>query len=438
MGLSKRQLHLNLNLLNSGTHAAAWRWPGSDPKAFINIEHYVHLAQVSERGLFDAIFLADFPGLPGRADLRPFQSLDPALILSAVALATQRIGLVGTISTSYSAPYDIARRFASLDHISHGRSAVNIVTSADASSALSFGFAAPLPHALRYERAAEFVDVLKALWDSWKDDALLADQSRPQFIDKNLISPLAHHGKHFTVQGALNVPRAPQGRPVLIQAGGSEDGIDLAARHADAVFTVAHTLDSAIAYAEKLRHRLHDFGRPADSVLIFPGLVTILGRTEEEAREREHELWKLSSDDSGLAWLSGLMQIDVSAFDLDKPLPEGLSIPADGIQTFTREALEKSRREQLSIRELIRAQGGGGTNHRTFVGTPDALAKSIGEWFASGAVDGFNLMPDVLPSGLELFVDEVVPLLQEQGIFRSRYEGQTLREHLSLQKPAAR
>lgn len=430
-----RNLHLNLNFLNAGTHAAAWRWPGNYPKAFADIDYYIKTAQLAERGTFDAIFLDDFPASPKRLDFRPFQSLEPSILLTSIAAHTEHIGLIGTVSSSYNEPYNIARRFASLDHASDGKVGINIVTSADKGSVLNFGHQTPFPHAARYERAGEFVEVLKALWNSWDDDAFVGDQQSGLFIDPGRVRAISHQGKYFTVQGPRNVPRPPQGHPVLVQAGGSEDGLEFAARHADAVFTVAHTLDSATDYAHRLRGRAVAAGRAANDILILPGLITVIGSTEEEARRREEALWALSSLEQGLDWLEGLLQTDLSNLDPDAPLPDDLSVPANGMQTFASEALAKARRDKLTLRQLIRAQGSGSTNHRSIIGTPETIADSIETWFQTGAVDGFNLMPDVLPSGLELFVEHVVPLLRRKGILRSQYEGNTLRDHFGLTRP---
>ncbi|MDR2127461.1 MAG: LLM class flavin-dependent oxidoreductase [Burkholderiaceae bacterium] len=432
---NNRQLHLNLNFLNAGTHAAAWRWPGNDPKAFIDIGYFTRVARLAEEGTFDAIFLADRPAI-SRHEFRPFQALEPTVVLTAIAAATRHIGLIGTVSSSFNEPYNIARRFATLDHVSAGKIGINIVTSADKGSAVNFGLDAPIAHALRYERAIEFADVLGALWDSWDDDALVADPQSGVFVDPARVHAIHHRGKFFTVQGPLNVPRSPQGRPVVIQAGGSDDGLELAARHADGVFVVAHTRDSAATYGERLRARAAAFGRRPQDILILPGLVTIIGSTDEEARRREEALAQIPSLEQGIDWLEGLLQTDLSHLDPDAPLPESLSVPADGSQTFAREALTRARRDKLTLRQLIRAQGGGGTNHRIIVGTPQAIADSIEDWFRSGAADGFNLMPDVLPSGLEDFVEQVVPLLRKKGIFRTHYTGTTLREHFGLARPA--
>ena len=429
-----KQLHLNLNFLNAGTFASAWRWPASTPGSYADVQYYVRAAQLAEQGTFDAVFLADFPALSDRPEYRPFQSLEPTITLATIAAATRHIGLIATASSTYNEPYNIARRFASLDHASAGRAGLNIVTTADQVAGRNFGAAKPPPHHVRYERAAEFADVVKSLWDSWEDDAFVGDKASARFIDTRKVHPIRHRGPHFSVEGALNVPRPPQGRPVVVQAGGSDDGKDFAAEHADAVFSVAHSLDDARDYARDLRARAAAHGRSAEEVLIFPGLVTVIGSTEAEARRREQELWDLVPIEYGLGRLAGILQVDPAVLKLDEPLPAGLQLPADGMQTFFKGSLTLAERGGFTVRQLIRAQGGG-TGHRIVVGTPEQIADDIELWFRSGAVAGFNVMPDVIASGLEAFVDGVVPLLRRRGIFRRAYDGTTLRDHFGLARP---
>lgn len=430
-----KQLHLNLNFLNAGTFASAWRWPTSTPRDFADVQFYVRTAQLAERGGFDSVFLADFPALSDRPEYRPFQSLEPTITLATIAAATRHIGLIATASSTYNEPYNIARRFASLDHASGGRAGLNIVTTADAQAGRNFGVAQAPAHRTRYERASEFADVVKALWDSWEDDAFVGDKPSARFVDTSKVHPIRHKGDHFSVEGPLNVPRPPQGRPIVVQAGGSDDGMDFAARHADAVFSVAHALPDAIDYARDLRSRAAAYGRSPDEILIFPGLVTVIGSTEEEARRREQELWDLVPIEYGLGRLAGILHVAPDSLKLDEPLPDGLVMPADGMQTFFKGALTLAERGRLTVRQLIRAQGGG-TGHRIVVGTPEQIADGIEEWFGSGAVAGFNIMPDVIVSGLEAFVDHVVPLLRDRGIFRREYSGTTLRDHFGLRRPA--
>lgn len=424
-----RQLRLNLNFLNAGTFASAWRWPDSDPQAYADIAHYVRVARLAERGTFDSVFLADFVALAERPEYRPYQALEPTIVLASIAAATSHIGLIATASSSYNEPYNIARRFATLDHVSGGRAGINVVTTADRLTARAFGLEAPPSHRRRYDRAIEFTGVLKALWDSWDADAFVGDKASSRFVDTGKIREIDHKGTFFSVAGALSVPRPPQGRPIVVQAGGSADGIDFAARHADAVFSVAHSLPEAATYAAALHHRLGLYGRRPGDVLIFPGLVTVIGATEEEARRRERDLLDLLPMQYGLERLAKLLEIDPARLDLDRPLPDDIPMPEDGMQTFFKTTIGMAGR--MSVRELIKAKGGG-TNHRILVGTPERIADEMEHWFRSGHVAGFNLMPDVLPSGLEDFVDAVVPLLRRRGIFRADYTGRTLRDHLGL------
>lgn len=291
--MSARQLHLNINILHSGFSPAAWRMKGSDPRASFDVNHYIKVAQIAERGTFDAVFLADQAGISDRVDFRPLTSLEPTIVLAIVAAHTERIGLIATASTTYNEPYNIARRFATLDHASNGRAGWNIVTSADLAQSRNFGLEKPVAHASRYERAGEFAAVVKALWDSWEEGALVGDAATGRFADPARIHAIAHRGKHFSVHGPHNVPRPPQGHPVIVQAGGSDDGRDLAAQHAEAVFSASQSFDEALDYAGDLRQRAVRFGRPSDSILVLAGLATIIGSTEDEARRRREELHDL-------------------------------------------------------------------------------------------------------------------------------------------------
>lgn len=434
--MTDRQLHLNVNILSSGFYGSAWRAPASDPHAFADIKHYVRVAQIAERGTLDAVFLADIPAINGRPEYAPFLALEPTIVLTAIAAATENIGVIGTASTTYNEPYNIARRFLTLDHVSGGRAAWNVVTTADPAASRNFGSDNVVAHKTRYERAAEFTEIVKALWDSWEDDAFVGDKSAGRFIDTSRVHPVNHVGRHFSVAGPLQLPRSRQGRPVVIQAGGSDDGRDLAARHAEAIFSVAQTIEDGIGYARDVRARARQFGRAPDEIVFLPGLTTVIGSTEAEAKRREQELWDLVPLENSLARLAGLLQIDRERLNLDEPLPADLPLPADGSQTFFQATVNVAKSNRLTIRQLLRRLGGS-TGHRVLVGAPPAIADSIEEWFRAGAADGFNLMPDVLPDGLEIFVDEVVPELRRRGLFRSEYKGRTLREHFGLARPTS-
>lgn len=434
--MAKRELHLNVNILNAGFAGAAWRAPGSDPGAFVDVQHYVRIAQIAERGTLDAIFLADVPAFADRPEHRPYQALEPTIVLATAAAATENIGLIGTASSTYNDPYNIARRFATLDLASGGRVGWNVVTTADPTASRNFGADNVTAHATRYERAAEFTQVVKDLWDSWEDDALVGDKATGQFIDRSKVHAIDHVGAHFRVSGPLNVPRSPQGRPVLVQAGGSRDGIALAARHAEAIFSVAQTIEEGLEFAQTVRTQARAFGRNGDDIVILPGLGTTIGSTEAEARRRDEELWELIPADYGLQRLAGILKVRADALDLDAPLP-ALPVPADGMQTFFLSAVALAQRERFTVRQLLR-QLNGSTGHRRIVGTPEQIADDIERWFTSGAADGFNLMPDVLPDGIEVFVDHVVPLLRKRGLFRTAYEGRTLRSRFGLPRPQSR
>jgi FMN-dependent oxidoreductase (nitrilotriacetate monooxygenase family) len=431
--MRRRELHLNINILNAGFHAAAWRTPSSDPAAFVDVQHYVRAAKIAERGTFDAVFLADTPSFADRPEYRPYQALEPTIVLATIAAATDRIGLIGTASSTYNDPYNLARRFATLDLASGGRAGWNVVTTADPGASRNFGFDNVTAHRDRYERAAEFTDVVKALWDSWEDGALVGDKSSGKFVDVRRVHPVQHAGRYFKVQGPLNVPRSPQGRPVLIQAGGSDDGRNLAALHAEAIFSVAQAEADGLEFAHNIRTRAARFGR-TEPIVFLPGLATMIGSTEAEVKQRERHLWDLLQTEYSIARIAGLLQIDPARLDLDQPLPATATIPEHGMQTFAAAALRLAQQDRLTLRQLLRKLGGG-TGHRMLTGTPEQIADDIERWFLSGAADGFNLMPDVLPEGLETFVDHVVPLLRRKGIFRHEYQGRTLRDHFGLARP---
>ena len=432
---ARRELHLNVNLLHSGVYPSAWRLPDSRPDAFIDIDHYVRVARIAERGKLDAIFLADTPAINDRIDYRPFMALEPTIVLASVAAATTHVGLIATASTSYNEPYNLARRFATLDLVSRGRVGWNVVTTADAAAGRNFGFAGVSEHGARYARAREFTQVVHALWDSWEDDALVGDKASGRFADSAKVHAIDHRGPHYSVAGPLTVPRSPQGRPVTVQAGGSEDGRELAAATADAVFSLAQTIPDGAAYAADLRARALRYGRDPATIVVLPGLATVIGGTEAEARRRQDKLWEFVPLEYSLARLAGTLRIAPEQLDLDKPLPDPLPLPPDANHTMFIGTVALARRDNLTVRQLLRALGGG-VGHRIIVGTPEQIADDIEAWFHAGAADGFNLMPDVLPDGLETFVDQVVPILQRRGLFRRDYEGTTLRDHLGLERLA--
>jgi FMN-dependent oxidoreductase (nitrilotriacetate monooxygenase family) len=433
-----RQLHLNAFLMNTGHHEASWRLPESDPYAHVDLAHYVNLARIAERGTFDSLFLADGPQLWSNLAQRPAGSLEPLTLLTALATATEHIGLIATASTSYNSPYNLARKFASLDIISGGRAGWNIVTTAGAGAARNFGLEAEPAHAERYARAAEFLDVALKLWDSWEDDTIVADKAAGVWGDDAKIHPPRHQGTYFSVEGALNVPRTPQGYPLLVQAGSSEDGKRFAARYAEAVFTAQQTIEDARAFYADLKSRTAQEGRDPDHIKVLPGIVPVIGSTEAEAREREQLLEDHIVYAHGVERLESLLQLEPGTLELDARLPADLppESSVEGAKSRYTLVVELARRDRLTVRELI-GRLGGGRGHLTFAGTPEQVADAIETWFTQGAADGFNIMPAVLPSGLGLFVDHVVPILRARGLFREEYgPRRTLRERYGLPRPA--
>ncbi|AEV83284.1 monooxygenase [Actinoplanes sp. SE50] len=434
-----RRLHLNAFLMSVGHHEAAWRLPETDPHADIDVEHFKNLARIAERGKLDSVFLADGPVLWNQVGRRPSGVLEPTVLLTALAGATERIGLIATASTTYNEPYNLARRFASLDIISGGRAGWNIVTTADLDAARNFNLDHLPAHRERYERAAEFVDVSLKLWDSWADDAVLADKENGVWGDADKIYPAAHEGHFYKVAGALNVPRSAQGHPVLVQAGSSESGRTFAAKYAEAVFTAHQTLADAQEFYDDLKRRAAEFGRDPDHIKILPGIVPVIAATSAEAQAKEAELNRLIKPEYALPQLAGLLGVPVASLRLDEQLPAELpdEDEIEGAKSRRTLVVNLGRRENLTVREII-ARMGGGRGHLTFAGTAVEVADEIEHWFASGAADGFNIMPPVLPSSLSDFVEQVVPILQDRGLFRTEYTGRTLREHYGLPRPVNR
>ncbi len=433
------QLHLNAFLMSVGHHEAAWRLPESDPFANTNLAHYQELARQAERGKLDSLFLADSPVLWNSIGRRPGGTLEPTLLLAALAGVTERVGLIATASTTYNEPFNLARRFASLDHLSGGRAGWNIVTTAGADAARNFNLDDLPSHGERYARAHEFVEVSLKLWDSWDDEAPLGDKENGVWGDDRRLYPPRHAGRYFKVEGALNVPRSPQGYPLLVQAGSSEDGKALAAQFAEAVFTAQQTLGDAQAFYADLRGRARALGRDPNGIKILPGIVPVIGATEEGARALEEELDRLIKPEYAKRQLAQTLRVRPEDLELDAELPADLPSEAEieGAKSRYTLIVQLARREHLTVRQLI-GRLGGGRGHRTFTGTPEQVADAMQDWWEQGAADGFNVMPPVLPSGLATFVDHVVPLLQRRGLFRSEYEGTTLRDHYGLARPANR
>jgi FMN-dependent oxidoreductase (nitrilotriacetate monooxygenase family) len=431
-----RTLHLNTNITGTGRHPAGWRTL-DNAKSIIDLQFFIEIAQSAERGKLDAVFLSDAVALSGHAH-GPAQSLEPTVLLTALAGVTQHVGLIGTASTTFNDPYNLARRFASVDHLSAGRVAWNAVTTYDPNAAANFSMSGAPDKAARYARAEEFVDVVLKLWDSWEDDALIADRASGRYADPARVHAIEHAGHHFQVRGPLNLPRSPQGRPVLVQAGGSEAGVALAARHADAVFTAQTTFEGAQDFYGDIKARAVAQGRHADHLLVLPGLYPVIGGTLAEARQRKADMDALLDRRAELAKFARALGIDADDLQLDAPLPYALidkGNRADVSDGFIRATVLLARSDNLTVRDLLDRNPGA---HRMIVGTPETVADDIERWFIGRAADGFNLNADVFPSGLAAFVDHVVPLLQRKGIFRRDYEGTTLREHYGLARPASR
>jgi FMN-dependent oxidoreductase (nitrilotriacetate monooxygenase family) len=434
----KRQLHLNLFIHSRGHHEASWRHSAASPLALTDIRYYQDLAQRAEAALFDSIFLADQLALGDDVAQAARTWLEPITVLAAVAVATNRIGMVATASTTYTEPFNLARQFASLDHISDGRVAWNIVTSWLATAAGNFGGEGQLTHAERYARGEEYMTVVKALWDSWAEDAVVDDRATGVYARADRIRPINHKGEYYQVAGPLNMPRCPQGRPVLVQAGSSDTGRRFAARHAEAVFTAHMEKATAQAFYADLKALVAAEGRAPNNVLILPGLSPMIAATEAEAQRLVREINELSDPEVGRKRLSGRFGgHDFSHLPLDRPLKPGdFPVPSsvEAARSRTEVILSLVRRENPTLRKLL-ASLAGARGHFTFAGTPEQVADLIEDWFTDGAADGFNIMPPVLPAMLDDFSAEVIPLLQQRGLFRTAYTGKTLREHYGLPWP---
>ncbi|TLP71470.1 LLM class flavin-dependent oxidoreductase [Pseudomonas nitroreducens] len=435
-----RTLSLGAFLMATGHHVSAWRHPDVPANGGLDFRLYRRLAQVAEAAKFDAVFVADSVAAPtGDIASRMARSdhFEPLTLLSALAAVTERIGLVGTVTTSYNEPYHVARKFASLDHLSAGRAGWNLVTSDAAAEALNFNRQEHFGHAERYARAREFHEVVTGLWDSWEDDAFTRDKASGQYYDPAKLHVLNHDGEHFQVQGPLNVARSPQGRPVIVQAGSSETGRELAAQTAEVVFTAQTSLAAARDFYNDLKGRLPRFDRGADDLRIMPGVFVVVGQSQAEAQEKFEELQELVEPQVGVALLSRMLgNFDLSAYPLDGPLPE-LPLTDSGQRSRQLLLTELAGRENLTLAQLGRRIAGG-RGHYSLIGTPAQIADELQAWFEGGAADGFNVLVPHLPGGLEDVANHVVPELQRRGLFRREYSGSTLREHLGLKRPANR
>ena len=426
-----RKIHFGLFLLGTGSHVAGWRMPGAID-SFQNIDQVRTIAHEAERGLFDLIFMGDNLHADPAAHPSYTARLEPLTLLSAVAGATKHIGLGATVSTTYSDPFTVARVFASLDHLSDGRAAWNAVTTANPTAAANFGTIHP-DHAKRYEIAEEFLTVVRGLWDCWADDAIVADRETGLYIDPAKVRSLDHEGAHFKVKGPLNIGRSPQGQPIILQAGGSGPGQELAAKSADVVFSVTQDLEEARAFYRSVKDRLPNYGRAEDSMVILPGVMPIVGRTEREAHDKLAALQGFISETNALSLLSDRFGIDMSVYDLDGPIPADLK-PSDSYHAFAKVMLDKARRENMRLRDVYNLMAAA-RGHWVLCGTPEYIADTLEAWFTTGAADGFNIMPSHFPDGLTDFVDMVVPILQQRGLYRTEYEGNTLRDRMGFERP---
>ena len=431
-----RKLRLGAFMRPVSIHTAAWRYPGGTPDANFNLPAILGFAKKLEQGKFDAFFMADHLAvlnMPIEALKRSatVTSFDPLTLLPALAMVTEHLGLIATASTTFEPPYTIARRFASLDHISGGRAAWNLVTTSNPDAALNFGIDEKIDHGQRYRRAREFVDVVTGLWDSFADDAFIRDVNSGVFLDPEKMHILGHKGDYLSVRGPLNIARPPQGWPVIVQAGASEAGRQLAAETAEVIFAAQSTLDTGQQFYADIKGRMIKLGRNPDHLKVLPGAFVVVGETAEEAQKKRALLDSLVHYDSGIASLSIALGHDASGFDPDGPLPH---IPESNASKSGRErVLALAARENLTVRQLAGRLGG--YSGLAMVGTPTMIADQMEEWLITDACDGFNVMFPYLPGGLDDFVDQVVPELQRRAIFRTDYEGRTLRENLGLPRP---
>lgn len=438
----KKQIKLAAYLIGTGMHIASWRHPDAQPIASIDVQHFIKLAQIAERGKFDMVFIPDSLAINEDSHPNILNRFDPVVLITAIATATSKIGLVATASTSYGEPYILARQFASVDHISNGRVGWNVVTTGDATgaTALNFSRTEHYKHDERYRRAEEFVDVVQGLWDSWEDGAFVFDKEKGVFFEPERLHTLDYKGQYFSVRGPLNIARSKQGHPVIVQAGSSEPGQRLAARTAEVVFAHRSDLEKAKEFYKSLKSKTADYGRHPDELSILVGISPIVGETEEIARQKFEELQKLVLPYEALKFLSGYMgNVDFTKYSLDTPVKE-VDLPEEinGIQSQYEDIKRIINKEDLTVGELYSRLFIGAGRRDHFVGTPEKIADELEKWLTEEAADGFILQAPLYPRDLEDFVNYVIPILQKRGLFRREYEGDTLRDHLGLQKPVNR
>ena len=438
--MARQRMKLGLFIRPCGHHIAAWRHPLTQADAGINFQHFVEMAKTAERGLFDMLFSADSNTVWTAAEsaidrVHYVAWMEPCTLLSALSGFTKNIGLVCTASTSFEQPYTIARKFATLDIISGGRAGWNVVTSGNETEAQNFSDVPHLPKIERYRRGREFTEVVRALWDSWDADAFPRDKQTGVFSDRSKMHVLDHHGEFYHVRGPLNVARSPQGQPVIVQAGASEEGRQLAAETAEVVFTAHDSVASARKFYADVKGRMTACGRSRDHLKILPGLSVLVAPTKAEAEARFRSLQELLHPDLGVALLSRRVGFDLTGYPLDEPVPP---LPENVVVSSRSEMITSWAQNSAPTLREIYTRFASSRGHFSIVGTPGVAADIMEEWFTTGACDGFNVLPPYFPGGLEDFVDLLVPELQRRGIFRAAYEGATLRENLGLPKPVSR
>lgn len=431
----RKQLKLGAMLHGVGSSTSLWRHPEIQSDASVNFELYKSWVEQAEGSKFDLAFIADGLYINEKSIPHFLNRFEPLTILSALAAVSKRIGLVGTLSTSYSEPFTVARQFGSLDVISGGRAGWNIVTSPLEGSALNYGKKEHPDHGKRYRIATEYLEVTRGLWDSWEDDAFVRDKESGVFFDPAKLHELNHEGEFFSVKGPLNIARSKQGQPVIFQAGSSEVGKDYAAKHADAIFTGHETVEDAIAFYQDVKRRAVGFGRNPDDVLVFPGIGPVIGSTEEEAERKYQEVVELVSPANALLYLGRYFEHhDFSQYELDAPFPDLGDLGRNSFQSTTDRIKAVAKEKGLTLREVALSAA---TPRPSFIGTPEQVADKVQEWFERGAADGFMVGSSV-PRGLEDFIEQVVPILQARGLFRTEYESDTLRGNLGLPIPTNR
>jgi FMN-dependent oxidoreductase (nitrilotriacetate monooxygenase family) len=435
MSQSQRQMHLGVFVLGTGNHSAGWRIDGAFASS-CSVPVMQSIASIAERGKFDLFFISDSAVMDPGDHPSFLNRFEPMTLLAALGMGTRHIGLGATVSTSFNEPFNVARAFSSLDHLSGGRAAWNVVTSSNKAAALNFSKEL-YEHDLRYEIATEFVDVVRGLWDCWDDGAIIPDRATGTFLEKSKVRPLDHKGRFFNVKGPLNMERCPQGQPVIIQAGGSPPGQELSARSADLVFSVVNgDPTSAKAAYDSLKARVIKHGRRPEHVPILPGVMPIIGETDAQAKEQLDRLQSWLTPTNALTLVSQRLGYDIAGYPLDGPIPD-FAQKTDRGQAFSNTLLEMARREKMTLRDLYNITAAA-RGHWVIYGTPKRIADILEEWFAAERADGFVVMPAYFPGAFDDFVNLVVPELQRRGLYRKEYSGPTLRDHLGLTRPPAR